>query len=537
MSHQTSNAIIVVTAIAALLLLFGEAGDPVLYSAENISSAAHADPATVPGMTAEGDTDALIPLMNDLMDQAGTLTLKIRLKDYDNAAKDLARYAEQAGQLERLVIDLDLSGTDIDEFKQNNQEDLVALEALLDDIRRFENLQKLEVQVQDDERHTTVAYEGEALQRKMQEGFSAYSRREDVTTRIAGRYGMNVSPYRESIKDFKTIVGTMGTQKTGDADDAISPLQIMPTPDEGRYGDTIQFTGTYTGGNPGTPITIYVDSRVAGNTSLDKDGKYSLSYQINRTPAGLRLAYATAGEVQSSVTAFEVLPSETEVTLAVEAGTPVICTGALSTIGDRSVMGAPILLRVDGTEVVKTETDQNGTYTGEIALSAGNHTIQAEFDAPEYALNASKSLAKDIVVQSEGLSPIPFVAAMAAALGSGWYLRRRHRSEEIASAPKAWEMRGPEVEEEEEVVSVPPQIEIAGLPPREAATVLFCAFRARLGLSDAKTPRDCARLSPDHVWFFECYEKIRYAGEIPTEGELWAMKAEVLVPHVGREDE
>ena len=73
-----------------------------------------------------------------------------------------------------------------------------------------------------------------------------------------------------------------------------------------------------------------------------------------------------------------------------------------------------------------------------------------------------------------------------------------------------------------------PRVEIAGLPPREAATVLFCTLRARLGIAETKTPRDCARIAPDHAGFFERYELIRYAGETPSEEELRAMEKEAL---------
>ncbi|MFY9405177.1 MAG: hypothetical protein WBJ20_03390, partial [Candidatus Methanoculleus thermohydrogenotrophicum] len=65
-----------------------------------------------------------------------------------------------------------------------------------------------------------------------------------------------------------------------------------------------------------------------------------------------------------------------------------------------------------------------------------------------------------------------------------------------------------------------PPLKIEGLQPRDAATVLFRFLRARLGLAETKTPRDCARLAPAHARFFERYEKIRYAGEVPTEEEL-----------------
>lgn len=526
MNHRASHAILAVAAIAALLLLAGEATLPLLYTAANTSTAAHVDPATVQKRSGN-DADDLIPLMGDLLGETGTLALTIKLKDYESAERDLARYAELTAKFDRLVINLDASGTDIGEFQRNNKENLAALAALLNDTRRFGDLQRVEIQVRGgDGGNTTVVYEGEALQQKLQEGVTAYAEREATMTRIANHYGLNATPYRESVRNYAEIADAADGARTGAGASATSPLGIAVTPEQGRYGDTLSITGTYTGGTAGTPIEVYVDSQTAGNATLDANGNYACSYPINRTPAGQHLAYATAGEVYSAVAAFEVLPGDTTITLALAEvrGTAVTCTGTLTTAEGRPVTGAPVVLRVDDTTLIETETDGNGTYREELILPAGEHTVRAEFNAAGYPLNASESPVETVVVRNEGLSPLPFIAAIAAALGSGWYLRRRHHPEEIIPAPEPEET----VSTDEETTAAPRQVEIAGLPAREAATVLFRALRARLGLPDTKTPRDCARLAPDHAGFFARYESIRYAGETPTEEELRAMEAEAL---------
>ncbi|MDD3856798.1 MAG: hypothetical protein PHP43_01965 [Methanoculleus sp.] len=526
MNSRTSHAVLAIAAVAALLLLAGEAAVPLLYNAANTSTAAHVDPATVPKSLGK-DADALVPLMDDLLGETGTLTLNIKLEDYESAERDLARYTELSAKFDRLVINLDVSGTDIGEFQRNNQQNLATLTALLNDTQRFDDLQRVEIDVQGDEgQHAAVIYEGEALQQKMQEGFSAYASRENATTRIAGRYGVNATPYQESVRNYAEIADASKGRQEGASGSATSPLGIAVTPDTGRYGDTLSITGTYTGGTAETPIEVYIDSQIAGNATLDASGNYACSYQINRTPAGLHLAYATAGEVYSTVAAFEVLPGENSITLALAemSGTAVTCTGNLTTTGGRPVTGAPVVLRVDGTTLIGIETDGNGTYREELTLPAGEHTVRAEFHAAGYPLNASESPVETVVIRNEGLSPLPFVAAIAAALGSGWYLRRRHRPGEITPVPEPTEAVNPD----EEAATTPPQVEIAGLPPRDVATVLFRVLRARLGLPDTKTPRDCARLSPAHAGFFERYELIRYAGETPSEEELRAMERVAL---------
>jgi hypothetical protein len=526
MRPRVSQIILVAAALAALIILAAHATTPVLYTAENTSTAAHADPATVQKRS-PGDAAAVVPLMDDLLGQTGTLALTIKLKDYESAERDLARYTELSGQFSNLVVKLDVSETDIGEFQQNNRQNQEALATLLNDTRRFEDLQRLEIEVRgDDDRHMAVVYEGEALRKKMREGFSAYAKRETGTTRIADRYDVNATPYRESVEDYAEVADAADDwrEEIGGGSAPRSPLGIAVTPDEGRYGDLLLIGGTYAGGTPGAPVEVYVDSRIAETVTLDESGGYAYPYRVGRVPAGPHLAYAVAGPIFSEVATFEILPGNTAITLALAEvnGTTVACTGNLTTEDDRPVTLAPVLLRVDDGTLIGTETDNNGTYRKEIVLPAGEHTIRAEFHGAGYPLNASESPAETVTVRGEGLSPLPFIAGAAAALGAGWYLRRRRPEESPLTEPHGM------VDVVEEVVETPPRVEIAGLPPRDAATVLFRTLRARLGLAETKTPRDCARIAPAHAGFFEHYERIRYAGETPSEEELRAMERVAL---------
>lgn len=529
MNHRASRAVLMAAAVLVLALLGAQAADPVLYTAENTSTAAHTDPATVQKRS-PGDANALVPLMDELLGQTGTLTLTIKLKDYESAERDLARYSELSRQFDRLVVTLDVSGTDIGEFQQNNRQNQESVAALVNDTRRFEDLQRLEIEVRgNDEQHMAVVYEGEALRQKMREGFSAYAKREAAATRIAEHYDLNATPYRESVDHFAEITDAADDwwKETGGRSAPKSPLRIAVTPDEGRYGDTLLIAGTHDGGRPGDPVEIYIDSRLTATVALDDGGSYRYPYRIGRVPAGSHIVYATAGAVYSSVVTFEILSGNTSTTLALAEvnETTVACTGNLTTDDGRPVTLAPVHLRIDDDTLTTAETDKNGTYRKEIALPAGEHTLQAEFHGAGYPLNASESPVGTIIVRGEGLSPLPFAVALAALFGTGWYLRRRqYRREESLVVERPEE----EVEVAEETAEQAPQVSIVGLPPREAATVLFCTLRARLGIPETKTPRDCARIAPAHAAFFERYELIRYAGETPSEEELRAMEEEVL---------
>jgi hypothetical protein len=521
MNARTSHAILAAAAVLVLLLLGAEAASPVLYTAANTSTAAHADPATVQKKS-PGNADALVPLMDDLLGETGTLALTIKLKDYESAERDLTRYSELSRQFDRLVVTLDVSGTDIGEFQQNNRKNQDALTTLLNDTRRFEDLKRLEIEVQGDEgERMAIAYEGEALRQKMREGFASYAKREAETSRIAEYYGANTTSYQASVEDFAEVADAADDWRKGGSTPK-SPLGIAITPPEGRYGETLLIAGRYAGGTPGTPIEVYVDSRSTATVALGDDGTYGYLYRVGRTPAGPHLAYVVAGAIFSEVATFTVLTGDTAITLAAAEvnATAVGCTGNLTTAAGLPVAGAPVLLRVDDSTLVAAQTDANGTYQTEIVLPAGEHTLQAEFHAAGYPLNASESPLETVTVRGEGLSALPFVVALAAAAGTGWYLRRRRPGERPAIEQK--EVAQPEI------VEAPARISIAGLSLREAATVLFRALRARLGLPDTRTPRDCARIAPGHAGFFERYERIRYAGDTPTDEEIRRMEEEAL---------
>lgn len=517
MNRRASYVILAATTVLVIALLAAEAADPVLYTAENITTGAHADPKTIDGQ--KNNAAAVVPLMDELLDQTGTLTLTIKLRDYESAERDLARYSELTSRFDRLVITLDASETELGEFQRNNRKNLEALDSLLNDTRRFDHLQRLEIQVQDGDQRRAIAYEGEALRQKMQKTYSAYASRESVMTGIGERYSLNTTPYRESVGHFSEIVDAADDWHRATAPQQ-SPLGITVTPAEGRYGETIRIAGRYAGGTPGTPVEIYIDSRAAGTATLNADGTYAWPYRIDRVAAGPHLVYAAADAVYSGVESFQALPDETAISLAVAgaSGTTVTCTGNLTTIEGLPVAGAPVSIRVDGETLVDTETGEDGTYEQVIALPAGEHTLRAEFHGGGFPLNASESETATIVVRGEGPPLIPFVAALAAAAGTAWYLRRRE-TPEAAPIPQPSQAI---------VHQPPPKVEIADLAPREAATVLFGALRDRLGIKKTKTPRDCARIAPDYAWFFERYEQIRYGGEEPTKEEIRRMKDVIL---------
>jgi hypothetical protein len=81
----------------------------------------------------------------------------------------------------------------------------------------------------------------------------------------------------------------------------------------------------------------------------------------------------------------------------------------------------------------------------------------------------------------------------------------------------------------EETAEQAPQVEIAGPSPPRGRDRPLPARSVTGSASPRRRPRGTAPASlPTHAGFFERYERIRYAGETPSEEELRAMEEEVL---------
>ena len=199
----------------------------------------------------------------------------------------------------------------------SNRENLAARKSL-DDARRFEDLQQVEIQVQTMKAACDCHLRGRGSSAKLQSGAAAYAGREGATIRIADHYGVNATPYRESVRNYAEIAGATASRQAEAGGGPSSPLSIVVTPNTGQYGDLLSITGTYAGGTAGTSIEAYADSLLVGSATLDENDAYACSYRIDRISAGLHLAYTVAGAIYSSVATFEVHPDDTTITLTLE---------------------------------------------------------------------------------------------------------------------------------------------------------------------------------------------------------------------------
>ena len=74
---------------------------------------------TDPGLYVKSDlnsSESSLLLMQDMLDISGPITLNIRISDPESAAEDLARYKNLLGSMNKLIIKIEMSQSDLDEY-------------------------------------------------------------------------------------------------------------------------------------------------------------------------------------------------------------------------------------------------------------------------------------------------------------------------------------------------------------------------------------------------------------------------------------
>ncbi|TAJ43682.1 DUF4129 domain-containing protein [Methanofollis fontis] len=554
---RRATALLGVLVVVCVALLAVQAGDPVLWTAVNASATLSDEDLSIASKMSADKAESVLPLMQDLLSQSGTVVLSVKVKDWESAQRDLERYAEMTSSMNNLVVSLDLSETDIEDFRRNSEENVDALQTLVNGTQRFAEIQELRIEYRDSDDPSklySIIYEGEALKDELAQAYTSYAGREASMVAAGQKYEADTAEYEESVDGYEEIVEEIADlqeeSSSGSAAPTLPPpgITIFISPDAGRFGDEIMIRGTLATHEGGAEVVAFIDSRRYANTTTTDDGRYTFTYRIGRVRAGTHLAYVQSGRSVSDLALFTVNTAPSEVTLrAVQnatAGT-VECSGRLTALG-QGVGGAEVALIADGALVGRVQTGADGRYQGDTVLEPGEHTLKAVFAAEGFPLEPCESEEVPFTIR-EPLFTLQTLLATAAAVSVGllgglaylrWGRRRRRGSaqaaeEEEAPAPVV-EAVAPE--EEEAVLEVePPEPEGPLTPLDEAAHLwerlaLAAGRRYLIPNPRAKTPREIAAtlrgtpVEEEARAFVRLYEGVRYAGIPCGEDEVGELR-------------
>ncbi len=571
----------VIGAIAAI------SAGPLIYSlnAETFNSPFHENPDALKTQVLNS-TDDVLPLMQDLMDYSGPLVLNIRLKDYEQARRDLEIFTQNNNKFRSLVVRLDMNESEIAEFSRSTARQKELLQDLANSSARLDALQNLEIQYREQgDRNglVSVRLEGEELKKKIHGIYDEYKENSEKITTTGETAGLNTESEKESLQEFDAYVREIESPGT----EVYTPtrttqLTLAIRPESGVYGDRIEGSGqllTQSGlrarSETGKPVTLAIDTVPVTASATDPFGRYTLNFTIGRLTAGTHSLYAESGVTRSFIETLIIVPVNSTTNLSVsqpDARGEVLCTGLV--LAGRPVSQAPVEIVWDKTHVTRTMTDADGLFSATVRLPNGTHTIAARFTGDGYPIRPSQSEPQVVEVIIRSIIPqipiLPLVVAigiLSLFAGGSWYYLRRKAGRPAADipAPESPALPGPDIRDEpvpeEEIPAGPGEpapmeplaaryariLNSGGLGAAAREVYLHVAGRVARRLHiprhTALTPRELSRscrkepFCPQFATFVAVYERVRYGGyhAAPARDEFENEMKNTL-PHLGGDD-
>jgi hypothetical protein len=559
-----------------IFLVLLQSASPLLYSAEyDAFTKRHVNPAVLKPI-GQDSADRLLPLMSDLLDTPGTVIVNLEYGDVDIARQDLEEFRQLSQSLDSLVINLDMSSSEVGDFRRMNQKNLLILSELVESTARLEELNTLEIRfrdARDPASLTSITYEGESLRNQVSQLYTEYRSQEEPLVSVSEKLEIDTTGYEESQDHFEQIVKKIGDEQERrvftlqtQIQPEISPFQLTMSlaPEQGEFHETIQMRGNLVGGEVADrEIEVLVDTRKAASVFTDPDGHWEYQFLIDTISPGPHTAFAVySGSTFSDIVSFEVILAETYLTL----DEPEVSEGGLSCSGwlfsdTGPVDGVPVDLMVDGRRSTSQLTDEQGAFKAGIRPGPGEHQVWALFSNPEIPLSESQSRVYSVTIPPPRLQEPGFldswenvlalilgVLVLAGAIIGAYayirrsrphmpaFLRRPHTAggdlpDTIATPDAPVRERGEDLHETPGDDIFLAYSKAADSNIREAVHILFSSVRDEIaGMLPLKNPRSCTPreicrrcsnlpLFADLSAFVRLYESVRYGVRIPDEKE------------------
>lgn len=507
MKRYFAPAVFIGLAILFAVLLIPYTTEPEIYAISNIEGAGvFKNPIALKQISQEKTAD-LQPLMQDFFDTSGTIVLNVRLKNFEDAEEDLAEYRRAASQFDHMVINLDMSESEIGEFRKNNAENIRNLEELINDSVSFDELSRLEIQYQDADdpaKMYAIAYEGEALREKITREFAQYQNHTSAMATTGRNLETDPEPMESSVAVFEEyvseITGVQEERVEQTTDDRKQTeiiqedLTLAIDPSGGVYGDVLTATGMFsrTGDIPkGEPLTLYIDSKKSADASCTSAGEYTIPIPIHKMYAGIHLAYTRAGDTFSPLVPITITATEGTLTLNVSVqGTIAFASGALSTEG-REISDAPVNVyfrSADSENMTTVYTDDSGEYSCITELTPGEYTVQSVFSDTAYPVRECRSDEYIISIAQSHLV-LYIIVFMICAGGAGYLFFRRRQGEREQESPSK------DLADEDYAPAPLPENAEEKSRHRTPEPTAMDSYRSRyLSQREILSPRDAARI-------------------------------------------
>jgi len=394
---------------------------PDLYVPENHSySVYHQNPELLE-MAPSESSEMILELMEQLMDDTGTVVLNIKVRDFETAEKDLALLLREVRSFDNMVVNLELSETEIGEFSRYSRRNTELIQRLLEENQRYAELQSLSIKYRDERNPSalySVTYEGEGLKTKIQEISRQYNAQAPALTTLGTQFNLNTSRYLQSVSVAETLAEEVGTtQQTRKAEADSLKRTAPPSPESGgvdsvlvelqpetaSFGQVIQVTAWLNGREvAGKAVDLFVDSDRWAAGRSDASGRFSYRLVVDRIRAERHVMYAAQGGIYSPVLNFSITSLDPDFTLDVpeRSGPNVTIRGTLTAAG-RPVGGAEVHVLVDGYLTRPVITRSDGTIQSTLRLGPGSYQVMGSFQDTTFPLNPRMTSAHPVTVGEE----------------------------------------------------------------------------------------------------------------------------------------
>ena len=574
MRREYRYLVIVAIILVTTGMLAAFVPDTVIYSLENdtFSSRFHENVDALKARSVNSTTDVM-PDLQDLVDSPGPVMLSIRFHDADEARRDLELFAKNNVRVKNLIVQLDMSGTEIQDLSDNSTMQTQLLQDLVNSSVSLDALDNLEIQYRDQNRpdlRVSVQYQKEEILKKIHAIRDQYRTTADTIIGISNRTGLDPETQERSAEELGKIVQDIDTRH-GPETIVVPPvrtlqLTLLVQPNTGTYGDTLgcfgflfSSSGLMATGVPDTPVTLFLDNRTLATTTTSASGTYSQDFPVDRISAGSHTLYSQSGVTPSEVRTITITAVDSVTTMAANPAPgwgEINCSGTVQ--ANRPVYNAPVELVWDKANSIGTTTDATGAFSATIRLPPGRHVLVARFSGDGYPIHPSESEPHEVMIypavydnhdQGSGV----FLGILSMGIlslfvgGALWYVRRITAKRIFgATRPEKTVQTGNLLtgfHTESPVPELPPEGPLAdGTPPPASLAMRYEQALNGHGLSDAAhlvygdlswriagdiriphyqtlTPREFSRSCKGRSYcgifavFVSIYEIIRYAGQ------------------------
>ena len=582
--YLIAGACIICITISLLLLMYTGTENPVVYSIEkeNPVSPYHADIEAQKRVDINTTLDVL-PVMQDLLDFSGTITVNIRMKDLESANTELSEYSQKIRSFNSLVVKLDMNESEIGTFKQDKQKQGELYRQIINQSESLDALNKLEIRYRDEKDSSalnSVMLQGEALKKKIQSVRNEYTQVSEKIENQSKKIGLDTKGEIQGRQEIDQYVRDVTDEQEERVKrnqnlyiDNKPRVSLLVEPTNGTYRTVLKFNGFISGGNiSNSVIYIYLDGEKYIQAIPDNIGQYRVQKEIEKVPAGMHILNAKWRDVTSENQKIKITTTNSTLTLGIKAekNRPVIIVSGTLTTNESPVRYAPLDINANNQTVLSPVTNWRGMYCNNLSLSKGIYLVDASFSNSSYPVNASRSELYEVISSGTSITSIRkltnsnsnfptlilgIVVVLIIISGTGvvFFLYRRRKKVEIPDIPREpEESPGIELQKVKLNESEEPQFNLKDDGIKDPGEGFLGAYVEKcntFGLSDAShyvylvflvligkdtqlkllnimTPREVAarihRRPYGEVFgsFIQAYEEIRYGGYVDDDHRL-----------------